>query len=109
MRGYLIGSGWKDYQTSGQLCGIALPTGLQQAQKLPQPIFTPATKAEAGAHDENISFDEVAELIGGRAGRARCATSAFALYAFAAELRAPPRHHHRRHQVRVRPGRRRAA
>jgi len=63
VRGYLIGSGWKDYQRSGAVCGIELPKGLQQAQKLPQPIFTPATKAESG-HDENISFDEVAKLIG---------------------------------------------
>lgn len=63
VRGYLIGSGWKDYQSTGKVCGISLPKGLQQAQKLPEPIFTPATKAESG-HDENISFDEVVELIG---------------------------------------------
>jgi len=63
VRGYLIGSGWKDYQKSGMVCGIALPKGLRQAQKLPQPIFTPATKATDG-HDENISFDEVVGLIG---------------------------------------------
>src|SRR5688572_4960118 len=63
VRGYLIGSGWKDYQKTGAVCGIELPRGLQQAQKLPQPIFTPATKAETG-HDENISFDEVVKLIG---------------------------------------------
>jgi phosphoribosylaminoimidazole-succinocarboxamide synthase len=63
VRGYIIGSGWKDYQRSGKICGIELPKGLQQAQKLPQPIFTPATKAEAG-HDENISFAEVETLIG---------------------------------------------
>jgi len=63
VRGYLIGSGWKDYQKTGKVCGIELPKGLQQAQKLPQPIFTPATKAETG-HDENISFDEVVKLIG---------------------------------------------
>ena len=63
VRGYLIGSGWKDYQRTGKVCGIELPKGLQQAQKLPQPIFTPATKAEEG-HDENISFDEVEQLIG---------------------------------------------
>jgi phosphoribosylaminoimidazole-succinocarboxamide synthase len=63
VRGYLIGSGWKDYQKTGAVCGIELPTGLQQAQKLPQPIFTPATKAESG-HDENISFEEVVKLIG---------------------------------------------
>jgi phosphoribosylaminoimidazole-succinocarboxamide synthase len=63
VRGYIIGSGWKDYQKTGRVCGIELPKGLQQAQKLPQPIFTPATKAEEG-HDENISFEEVAKLIG---------------------------------------------
>ncbi len=63
VRGYIIGSGWKDYQKTGKVCGIELPKGLQQAQKLPQPIFTPATKAETG-HDENISFQEVEKLIG---------------------------------------------
>ena len=63
VRGYIIGSGWKDYQRSGKICGIELPKGLQQAQKLPQPIFTPATKAESG-HDENISFAEVERLVG---------------------------------------------
>jgi phosphoribosylaminoimidazole-succinocarboxamide synthase len=63
VRGYIIGSGWKDYQRSGKICGIELPQGLQQAQKLPEPIFTPATKAESG-HDENISFEEVEKLIG---------------------------------------------
>jgi phosphoribosylaminoimidazole-succinocarboxamide synthase len=63
VRGYIIGSGWKDYQRTGKICGIELPNGLQQAQKLPQPIFTPATKAETG-HDENISFAEVEKLIG---------------------------------------------
>ena len=63
VRGYIIGSGWKDYQKTGKVCGIELPKGMQQAQKLPQPIFTPATKAETG-HDENISFEEVEKLIG---------------------------------------------
>ena len=63
-RGYLIGSGWKDYQAMGSLCGIKLPTGLQQAAKLPTPIFTPSTKAAAGQHDENIGFDRVVDLIG---------------------------------------------
>jgi phosphoribosylaminoimidazole-succinocarboxamide synthase len=58
VRGYLIGSGWKDYQDSGAICGIKLPAGLQQAAKLPQPIFTPATKADLGEHDENISFEQ---------------------------------------------------
>ena len=64
VRGYLIGSGWKDYQDTGQVCGIDLPEGLRQAEKLPRTMFTPAYKAEAGAHDENISFEKVVELIG---------------------------------------------
>ncbi|MEE9322818.1 MAG: phosphoribosylaminoimidazolesuccinocarboxamide synthase [Granulosicoccus sp.] len=64
VRGYLIGSGWKDYQTSGSICGIALPAGLQQADQLPNTLFTPATKAAAGDHDENISFDVMADTIG---------------------------------------------
>jgi phosphoribosylaminoimidazole-succinocarboxamide synthase len=63
VRGYIIGSGWKDYQKTGQVCGIQLPKGLKQAEKLPQPIFTPATKAETG-HDENIPFAEAEKLIG---------------------------------------------
>jgi phosphoribosylaminoimidazole-succinocarboxamide synthase len=64
VRGYLAGSGWKEYQDSGTVCGITLPRGLKQASKLPQPIFTPATKAEAGEHDENISFEKMCEAIG---------------------------------------------
>jgi phosphoribosylaminoimidazole-succinocarboxamide synthase len=64
VRGYIIGSGWKDYQASGAICGIALPPGLRQADKLAQPIFTPAAKAELGEHDENISFDEMEQRIG---------------------------------------------
>jgi len=64
VRGYLIGSGWKDYQKSGAVCGIHLPQGLQQADKLPEPIFTPSTKAKIGAHDENISFEQSVELLG---------------------------------------------
>jgi len=64
VRGYLIGSGWSDYQRDGAVCGIALPPGLQQAQQLPAPLFTPAFKAELGAHDENISFARVEELVG---------------------------------------------
>lgn len=63
-RGYLIGSGWKDYQQSGAVCGIALPPGLKQAGKLPQPIFTPAAKAEFGLHDENVDFDHVIKEVG---------------------------------------------
>ena len=64
VRGYLIGSGWKDYQETGAVCGITLPKGLKQAAKLPEPIFTPAHKAEMGLHDENISFDQVCQTIG---------------------------------------------
>jgi phosphoribosylaminoimidazole-succinocarboxamide synthase len=64
VRGYLAGSGWRDYRESGAVCGIALPKGLQQAQALPEPLFTPATKAALGAHDENISFAAVCDLIG---------------------------------------------
>lgn len=64
VRGYLIGSGWKDYQESGAICGISLPTGLRQAERLPAAIFTPSTKAELGGHDENISFDKAVELLG---------------------------------------------
>jgi len=64
VRGYLIGSGWKDYQASGSVCGLPLPAGLRMAAKLPAPLFTPAHKAEAGAHDENISFDDMAARIG---------------------------------------------
>jgi len=63
-RGYLIGSGWKDYQASGAVCGIPLPAGLRQADRLPDPIFTPATKAAVGEHDENIGFDRMTQIIG---------------------------------------------
>ncbi|RUL74486.1 phosphoribosylaminoimidazolesuccinocarboxamide synthase [Dyella choica] len=63
-RGYLIGSGWKDYQANGSLCGIKLPAGLRQAEQLPQPIFTPSTKAAVGDHDENVSFDAVVAAVG---------------------------------------------
>jgi phosphoribosylaminoimidazole-succinocarboxamide synthase len=64
VRGYIIGSGWKDYQRTGAVCGIPLPPGLQQADRLPEPIFTPSTKAAAGAHDENIDFARAARLLG---------------------------------------------
>jgi phosphoribosylaminoimidazole-succinocarboxamide synthase len=66
VRGYLIGSGWRDYQSTGAVCGIDLPDGLKQAEKLAAPLFTPATKAEAGEHDVNIGFEEVEELVGPR-------------------------------------------
>jgi phosphoribosylaminoimidazole-succinocarboxamide synthase len=68
-RGYIIGSGWKDYQSTGSLCGIPMPLGLKQAEKLPEPIFTPSTKAEIGDHDENISFDRVVNLVGEETAR----------------------------------------
>lgn len=64
VRGYIIGSGWKDYQATGAVCGIALPPGLRQAEKLPAPIFTPAAKADMGEHDENISFADMENRIG---------------------------------------------
>ena len=64
VRGYLVGSGWKDYKKSGAVCGIPLPPGLQEAQKLPQPLFTPSSKAAVGEHDENISFEAVQKLLG---------------------------------------------
>lgn len=63
-RGYIIGGGWKDYQATGKVCGIELPKGLKQAEKLPQPIFTPAAKAEVGVHDENVTFEKVCEMYG---------------------------------------------
>ena len=84
VRGYLIGSGWKDYQASGRVSGIALPAGLQLAGRLPQPLFTPATKAQLGAHDENISFEAVVALIGPQLAAA-VRDAALALYGFAAE------------------------
>jgi phosphoribosylaminoimidazole-succinocarboxamide synthase len=66
VRGYLAGSGWKEYRESGAVCGIALPEGLQESDRLPEPIFTPATKAEIGDHDENVDFERAAELVGDR-------------------------------------------
>jgi phosphoribosylaminoimidazole-succinocarboxamide synthase len=86
VRGYIIGSGWKDYQASGMVCGIELPKGLKQAQKLPEPIFTPATKAETG-HDENISFDRMCEIVGKDVGEKVKAIS-LRLYTEASEFAA---------------------
>ena len=86
-RGYLIGSGWKDYQASGALCGIPLPQGLKQAAQLPEPIFTPSTKAAVGGHDENVAFKVVADQVGFElADQVRQAT--LAIYRFAAEYAA---------------------
>ena len=66
VRGYITGSGWKDYQATGAVCGIELPDGLRESDQLPEPIFTPATKAEVGDHDENVDFDRAAEIVGDR-------------------------------------------
>ena len=83
VRGYLIGSGWKDYQLGGSLCGIALPAGMRQADKLPTPLFTPATKAAVGEHDENIAFERMEQTVGAELAR-RVRDTALALYNFAA-------------------------
>jgi phosphoribosylaminoimidazole-succinocarboxamide synthase len=87
VRGYLAGSGWKDYQKTGKVCGISLPEGLREAEKLPEPLFTPSTKAAVGDHDENISFAQAVELLGeARAKEVRDAT--LALYIEAANYAA---------------------
>ena len=84
VRGYLAGSGWKEYRRTGAICGIGLPQGLQEADRLPEAIFTPSTKAPAGTHDENISFSECERLLGG-ARAAQVRDTAIALYSQAAE------------------------
>jgi phosphoribosylaminoimidazole-succinocarboxamide synthase len=84
VRGYITGSGWKDYQETGKVSGIELPAGLQESEKLPTPIFTPSTKAEIG-HDETISFEEAAEEVGDRDLMAQLRDLSIALYSFAAE------------------------
>ena len=87
VRGYLVGSGWKDYKKTGAVCGIQLPAGLQEAQKLPEPLFTPSTKAAVGEHDENISFEQAKKLLGAaRAEEVKQAT--LALYIEASEYAA---------------------
>ncbi len=84
VRGYLIGSGWREYRASGSVCGIALPEGLREAERLPEPLFTPSTKAEAGEHDENIDFDTASRLVGPDVAR-RVRDASLDLYRFAAE------------------------
>lgn len=84
VRGYLVGSGWKEYRQSGTVCGIALPAGLREADRLPEPIFTPSTKAAVGAHDENIGFAQVQQLLGADVAE-RVRTTAIALYREAAD------------------------
>ncbi|MBE0616259.1 MAG: phosphoribosylaminoimidazolesuccinocarboxamide synthase [Burkholderiales bacterium] len=87
VRGYIIGSGWKDYQQTGSLCGIKLPAGLKEAEKLPQTLFTPSTKAPAGNHDENISFAEAEQRVG-KDIAAQVRDASIALYTQAAEYAA---------------------
>ncbi|UVE16578.1 phosphoribosylaminoimidazolesuccinocarboxamide synthase [Pseudomonas sp. LS44] len=87
VRGYIVGSGWKEYQKSGTVCGIQLPAGLKEAAKLPQPIFTPSTKAAVGDHDENISFAQCEEIIGKELA-AKVRDTAIALYSAAVEYAA---------------------
>ncbi|HYH62157.1 MAG TPA: phosphoribosylaminoimidazolesuccinocarboxamide synthase [Solirubrobacterales bacterium] len=84
VRGYITGSGWKEYSKTGEVCGIKLPEGLEESQKLPEPIFTPATKAEVGDHDENISFERAVEVVGNRALMENLRATSIALYEHAA-------------------------
>jgi phosphoribosylaminoimidazole-succinocarboxamide synthase len=84
-RGYITGSGWKDYKATGSVCGIELPSGLQESEQLPEPIFTPATKAEIGDHDENIDFDRAAEILGDRDLLEELRRLTLAIYSFAAD------------------------
>ena len=85
VRGYLSGSGWKDYQQSGAVCGISLPAGLRESEQLPEPLFTPATKAEIGDHDENIDFEGAVTALGDRALAERVRDASIAVYQRAAE------------------------
>jgi phosphoribosylaminoimidazole-succinocarboxamide synthase len=85
VRGYLTGSGWKDYQATGAVCGIALPEGLSESERLPKPIFTPATKAEVGDHDENVDFDRAVEIVGDRGRVEEVRRLSLELYSFAAD------------------------
>ena len=98
-RGYLAGSGWKEYQESGSVCGIPLPSGLRECDRLPEPIFTPATKAESG-HDINISFEESVKIIG-HENAAKLRDLTIAIYNRAVEYALSKRHHHCRRQIRV--------
>jgi phosphoribosylaminoimidazole-succinocarboxamide synthase len=84
VRGYLVGSGWTDYQKTGAVCGVPLPPGLEQAERLPTPIFTPSTKAPQGQHDQNISFAQAEEKLGGKRA-AKVRDLSLALYRFGAE------------------------
>src|SRR3954471_12672463 len=83
VRGYITGSGWKDYQRNGEVCGIRLPEGLRESDRLPEPIFTPATKADVGDHDENVDFDRAAEILGDREALEELRRISIELYTFA--------------------------
>jgi phosphoribosylaminoimidazole-succinocarboxamide synthase len=85
VRGYITGSGWKDYLATGAVCGIELPGGLRESERLPEPIFTPATKAEIGDHDENVDFDRAAEIVGDRALLEELRRLSIAIYERAAD------------------------
>ena len=85
VRGYITGSGWKDYLATGAVCGIELPGGLRESERLPEPIFTPATKAELGDHDENVDFDRAAEIVGDRPLLEELRRLSIAIYEHAAE------------------------
>jgi phosphoribosylaminoimidazole-succinocarboxamide synthase len=85
VRGYITGSGWKDYRSTGAVCGIELPEGLRESDRLPEPIFTPATKADIGDHDENIDFDRAAEVLGDREALEELRRLSIELYSFAAD------------------------
>ena len=84
VRGYITGSGWKDYRATGTVCGIPLPEGLEESEQLPEPIFTPATKAEVGDHDENVDFDRAAEIVGDRGLLEEVRRLSIELYSFGA-------------------------
>ena len=96
-RGYLAGSGWKEYRQTGAVCGIPLPAGLQESSQLPEPIFTPATKAQSG-HDENISFETMSSMVDAELA-ARLRDLTLKIYGRAAEYAQNSRHHHRRHEI----------
>jgi len=87
VRGYISGSGWKEYLSHGSVCGIALPGGLKESAKLPEPIFTPSTKAEAGLHDENISFEKAAEIVGSETAE-KIKELSLAIYSYGRDLAA---------------------
>ncbi len=104
VRGYLSGSGWAEYRKSGTVCGIRLPAGLTESARLPEPIFTPATKAESG-HDENITFEQMVDAVG-REVSEELRRRSIDIFQRGAAYALERGHHHRRHEVRVRPGRR---